>query len=141
MITFARYRTVHGEFPFVIELSSRAPDVGKGEPDAATSEALELFAEFAEQEKYAKTAADFGFDPPPFTPTVEVPSGSTLIDVQNVWKEKKDGGRPVSTVFVVDVSGSMEGTRIQSLQRAMLSAREFIKPTTDVVWSSSTTPR
>lgn len=103
-----------------------------GDPDAQTSEALEAFAQFAEQDQYKKSAADFGFDPPEFTPTVEVPSGATLIGVQNVWKDKKDGGRPVSTVFVVDVSGSMEGTRIDSLQQAMLSAREFIKPTTNV---------
>ncbi len=68
----------------------------------------------------------------PFESTVEVPSGSTLIDVQNVWKDKKDGGRPVATVFVVDVSGSMEGERIQAVQEAMLSAREFIKPETQV---------
>jgi Ca-activated chloride channel homolog len=63
---------------------------------------------------------------------VEVPSGATLIEAQTVWKDKKDGGRPVATVFVVDVSGSMEGTRIQSLRTAMLSAREFIKPETQV---------
>ena len=61
-----------------------------------------------------------------------MPSGATLIDVQNVWKDKKDGGRPVATVFVVDVSGSMEGTRIQSVREAMISAREFIKPETEV---------
>ena len=77
-------------------------------------------------------AAEYGFDPPPFESTVEVPSGSTLIEVQNVWKDKKDGGRPVATVFVVDVSGSMEGERILAVQNAMLSAREFIKPETEV---------
>ena len=38
----------------------------------------------------------------------------------------------MSTVFVVDVSGSMAGSRIQALQLAMLSAREFIKPETRV---------
>ena len=68
----------------------------------------------------------------PHEPTVEVPSGATLIEVQSVWKDKKDGGRPVATVFVVDVSGSMEGERIQAVQTAMLSAREFIKPETQV---------
>ena len=38
----------------------------------------------------------------------------------------------MSTVFVVDVSGSMEGTRIQAVRAAMQSAREFIKPDTRV---------
>ncbi len=108
------------------------PLAAVGELTAAQSEALEAFAEFAEQPEYQELAVDYGFDPPPFEPTVEVPSGSTLIEVQNVWKDKKDGGRPVATVFVVDVSGSMEGTRINAVQNAMLSAREFIKPTTQV---------
>lgn len=103
-----------------------------GESTGTDAEALELFAEFAARSEYRESAADFGFDPPDFTPTVEAPTGSTLIDVQNVWKDKKDGGRPVATVFVIDVSGSMEGTRIQTLRSAMLSAREFIKPETQV---------
>ena len=103
-----------------------------GDLDAAATETLELFAQFAEQPEYQELAAEFGFDPEPFTPTVAVPSGATLIDVQNVWKDKKDGGRPVATVFVVDVSGSMEGTRIQSVRDAMISAREFVKPETQV---------
>ena len=103
-----------------------------GDLTAPESETLELFAQFAEQPEYTELAAEFGFDPAPFTPTVEAPSGSTLIDVQNVWKDKKDGGRPVATVFVVDVSGSMEGTRIQSVRNAMVSAREFVKPETEV---------
>jgi Ca-activated chloride channel homolog len=103
-----------------------------GDLPPAQLEVLELFASFAERPEYAQKAAEFGFDPPAFDSTVEVPAGSTLIDAQAIWKDKKDGGRPVATVFVVDVSGSMEGTRIQSLQKAMLSAREFIKPETRV---------
>ncbi len=103
-----------------------------GDLSSDQSEALELFAQFAEAPEYQDLAVEFGFDPPAYTPTVEVPSGATLIDVQNVWKDKKDGGRPVATVFVVDVSGSMEGTRIQSVREAMVSAREFIKPATSV---------
>ncbi len=103
-----------------------------GDVTAGEAETLELFAEFAEQPQWQELAAELGFDPPPFSPTVETPAGSTLIDVQSVWKDKKDGGRPVATVFVVDVSGSMEGTRIQSVREAMASAREFIKPETEV---------
>lgn len=103
-----------------------------GDLTAAETETLELFAEFAQRAEYRELAEEFGFDPPDFTPTVTAPAGSTLIDVQNVWKDKKDGGRPVATVFVVDVSGSMEGTRISTLRNAMLSAREFIKPETQV---------
>lgn len=103
-----------------------------GDLSSDQSEALELFAQFAEAPEYQDLATDFGFDPAAYTPTIDVPSGAALIDVQNVWKDKKDGGRPVATVFVVDVSGSMEGTRIESVREAMGSAREFIKPATSV---------
>ena len=108
------------------------PLVGIGDVSAAQQEALELFAAFVAQPEWQELAVEYGFDPPPYEPTIETPSGASLIAAQNVWKDKKDGGRPVSTVFVVDVSGSMEGTRIQSVREAMLSAREFIKPDTGV---------
>jgi Ca-activated chloride channel family protein len=116
--------------PFGVRHDNPLAEVG--ELSASASEALEAFATFAERPEYQEAAAGVRFDPAPFDSSVEVPSGATLIDVQNVWKDKKDGGRPVATVFVVDVSGSMEGTRIRAVQTAMLSAREFIKPTTEV---------
>jgi Ca-activated chloride channel homolog len=116
--------------PFGVRHDSPLHAVGDITP--AESETLELFAEFAEQPEFRELAVELGFDPPPFTPTVDTPTGATLIAVQGVWKDKKDGGRPVATVFVVDVSGSMEGTRIQSVRSAMASAREFIKPETEV---------
>lgn len=116
--------------PFGVRHDS--PLYAVGDLSAAQSEVLAAFADFSQQPEYQELAVDYGFDPEPFEPTVDTPNGATLIAVQNVWKDKKDGGRAVSTVFVVDVSGSMEGTRISAVRRAMLSAREFIKPTTQV---------
>jgi len=95
-------------------------------------EALAAFAAFADQPRYVERANDVRFDPPSYEPEIAAPTGRTLIDAQGIWKDKKDGGRPVATVFVVDVSGSMEGTRISAVRKAMLSAREFIKPATRV---------
>ena len=111
-----------------------------GDLTPSQSEALEAFAAFAEQPQYQQSAAEFGFDPPAFEPTVEVPSGSTLIDVQNVWKDKKDGGRPVATVFVVDTSGSMEGTRIGRPVGDVREGANSSSPRPASAWSSSTTP-
>jgi Ca-activated chloride channel family protein len=131
--TYANTDSLQNGFEFIpFGVRHDNPLHAVGELTPAETETLELFVEFAGQPEYRELATEFGFDPEPFTPTVEAPSGSTLIDVQNVWKDKKDGGRPVATVFVVDVSGSMEGTRIQSLRTAMASAREFIKPETEV---------
>jgi Ca-activated chloride channel homolog len=131
--TFTNTDSLQSGFEFIpFGVRHDNPLYAVGELTPAESETLELFAEFAGRPEFQESAREFGFDPAPFTPTVESPPGATLIDVQNVWKDKKDGGRPVATVFVVDVSGSMEGTRIQSVRNAMLSAREFIKPETEV---------
>jgi Ca-activated chloride channel family protein len=103
-----------------------------GELAANEMGGLEAFAEFASQPRYAESAAELRFDPPAYEPSITAPSGQKLIEAQGIWKDKKDGGRPVATVFVVDVSGSMEGTRVSAVRTAMLSAREFIKPETRV---------
>jgi Ca-activated chloride channel homolog len=131
--TFSNTDSLQSGFEFVpFGVRHDNPLHAVGDLTAAQRETLELFAEFAEQQEWRDRSRELGFDPPPFTSTVAVPSGATLIDVQKVWKDKKDGGRPVATVFVVDVSGSMEGTRIEALRTAMASAREFIKPETEV---------
>jgi Ca-activated chloride channel family protein len=96
--------------------------------DPAAVEAMQMFADFASGEDQQARAAEFGFDPPEYQPDIEIPSGETLIGAQQLWKERKDGGRPLAAVFVTDVSGSMAGTRIQSAQQAMLSAQGFINP-------------
>ena len=102
-----------------------------GDLPAERLEVLELFATFADQTKYQdKATDDYRFDPPPYDSNVAVPSGQTLIDLQQVWKENKDGGDPVAVVFVVDVSGSMLPSRIEPLRTAMLSSADFISEDT-----------
>jgi Ca-activated chloride channel family protein len=97
--------------------------------DPATAEALELFATFAEDSQNTDLAAEYGFNPAiDHDSSYDVPSGETLIAAQQVWKENKDAGRRVVAVFVTDTSGSMNGTRIQALQSAMLADSEFITP-------------
>lgn len=131
--TFTNTESLRSGFEFIpFGVPHNNPLYGVGDGTAAQAEVLDLFAEFSEQPEFQELAIEYGFDPPDYTAAVAVPSGSTLIDVQNTWKDKKDGGRTVATVFVVDVSGSMEGTRIASVRNAMLSAREFIKPGTQV---------
>ena len=91
-------------------------------------EALELFAAHLTGDELQRKAAEFGFDPPEYVSDVAIPPGETLIEAQDLWKDKKDAGRPVYAVFVTDTSGSMAGSRITAVQRALSSAREFINP-------------
>ncbi len=130
--TFVQTDSLQSGFEFIpFGVRHDNPLYAVGDLAPAETETLQRFAEFAEQ-NFADVAREYGFDPPDYTASIDTPAGSTLIGAQAIWKDKKDGGRPVSTVFVVDVSGSMEGTRIQALRLAMLSAREFIKPETRV---------
>lgn len=102
--------------------------VGQPEPDKL--EALELFAKFLEQDKYQRLAEGYGFNPTlQHDPSFELPGGATLIQAQKVWKEKKDSGRPIAAVFLCDVSGSMSGTRMTQLKRALSGGSSFILPT------------
>ena len=131
--TFTNTESLQSGFEFIpFGAPHDNPLYSVGDVTSVQADVLELFAAFSEQPEFQELAVEYGFDPPAYTSDVAVPPGSTLIEVQNIWKDKKDGGRTVATVFVVDVSGSMEGTRIDSVQNAMLSAREFIKPDTQV---------
>lgn len=95
-------------------------------------EVLELFAAHTERQEFRVSAADLGFEPPDYDSTVAIPSGQTLIEAQQLWKDKKDGGRPVYAVFVTDVSGSMSGSRIVAVSTALESALGFISPSSSV---------
>lgn len=130
--TFVQTDSLQSGFEFIpFGVRHDNPLFAVGDIGAAKTEVLEQFAAFAESD-FADLGREYGFDPPSYDAAIDTPNGATLIAAQAIWKDKKDGGRPVSTVFVVDTSGSMEGTRIQALRTAMLSAREFIKPETRV---------
>ncbi|MBV1893383.1 MAG: substrate-binding domain-containing protein, partial [Ilumatobacteraceae bacterium] len=102
--TFTNTESLRSGFEFIpFGVPHNNPLYGVGDGTAAQAEVLDLFAEFSEQPEFQELAIEYGFDPPDYTAAVAVPSGSTLIDVQNTWKDKKDGGRTVATVFVVDV--------------------------------------
>jgi Ca-activated chloride channel family protein len=127
--TYTNTDTLGSGYRFIpFGIAHNNPLYAVGDLDASKLEALEAFAAFAGGSEYQQKAADYGFDPDPYTPTITLPSGGTLIAAQQLWKEKKDGGRPVVAVFVADVSGSMEGSRIMALKRALQSGMEFITP-------------
>lgn len=92
-------------------------------------ETLELLAAFAERPEYRKLAFDYGWNRPlavNFKPSIPIPSGDTLLQAQKLWKEKKYAGRLISAIFMADVSGSMSGSRIRGLRKALIAGTEFI---------------
>ncbi len=51
-----------------------------------------------------------------------------MIAAQKIWKEKKSGGEPIVAVFVCDVSGSMEGSRLNAVMDSLTEGSDFISP-------------
>ena len=120
--TFVKTKELASGYEFIpFGVAHDNPLYAVGNPDPAKREALELFAGYLERDKYKNLAGRYGFNPslehkPPFA----IPQGETLISAQRIWKEKKDAGRPIAAVFVSDVSGSMRGSRLRELKRAVV---------------------
>lgn len=111
--------------PFGVLHNNPLYAVGNG--SAEKTEVLEKLAAFAENSQFQKLASDYGFNPSlSYTPFFEAPSGQVLVRAQQTWKEKKDVGKPIVAVFLCDVSGSMDGSRISDVKKSLLEGSEFI---------------
>lgn len=92
----------------------------------AQREALDRFARFAVSPPMQALARsqDFG-NPTPIPAAARPPQadGALLSRAQQLWKQRKDGGRTVYLQLLVDVSGSMnEDQRLSQLKRALTVA-------------------
>jgi Ca-activated chloride channel family protein len=113
--------------PFGFRHDNPLYTVGSQKPEK--KEVLELFARYAQEAQPQKLATNYGFNPDmEWKAPFKLPSGRTLIEAQKLWKVKKDAGRPVAAMFLADVSGSMAGTKIQQLRRALVDGGSFIAP-------------
>lgn len=52
--------------------------------------------------------------------------GLGYLEAQSLWKANKNGGQPVIAVFVADVSGSMRGEPLNSLQQSLINTSTYI---------------
>ena len=128
--TFIKISVLQSGYEFIpFGIRHDNPLYGVGDLSPQKQEALELFAAFAEQDTYKKLASDYGFNPGiDYAPSFQIPSGDVLIRAQKLWKEKKDAGRPISAIFLCDVSGSMAGSRMNALKQSLMKGSEFIAP-------------
>ncbi len=126
--TFSKTQILQAGYEFVpFGVRHDNPLYGVGELRAEKLEALQMFAAFAEQAKFQASAANYGFNPAlDYASAFPAPSGAMLIQAQRLWKQKKDAGRPISAVFLCDVSGSMDGSRLNALKKSLLGGSEFI---------------
>jgi len=88
---------------------------------------IKKFAEFVTQEKYQKEAEKKGFNGlEDYKSELPVVSGDVLISAQKLWKEKKNGNKPIAAVFVTDVSGSMAGEPLNRLKESLLKGQKYL---------------
>jgi Ca-activated chloride channel family protein len=92
-------------------------------------EALRQFSDFALSPPMQRLAQQQGFTVTDYLKDKQwppVPSGSVLQEVQSFWKQKKDSGRNVYLMAVIDTSGSMEGEPLQAVKEGLRSATAAI---------------
>ncbi|KOR76649.1 vWA domain-containing protein [Paenibacillus solani] len=88
---------------------------------------IKQFAAFVEQDKYQKLAEKKGFNGlNDYQSEVGMVDSSLLPSAQKLWKEKKDSNKPVTAVFVADVSGSMDGEPLSRLKESLLTGQKYL---------------
>lgn len=88
---------------------------------------IKKFAEFVEQDKYQSLAEEKGFNGlDDYKSELDAVDGSLLYSTQKLWKEKKDGSKPIAAVFVADVSGSMGGEPLNRLKESLLTGQKYL---------------
>lgn len=112
--------------PFGIRHDS--PLYATQEADENEREVLALFAKFIESQQSVVKRFGFG-QSSDYKNAYSLSDGSIIGQAQKLWKLKKSGGRPIAAVFVADVSGSMEGTRIKNLKSALVDSSDLINST------------
>lgn len=90
-------------------------------------QAAVLFVEYCQNEQSQKLATNKGFNRhDDYVSSDWGMSGADYLTAQKLWKDTKNGGKPILAVFVADVSGSMRGEPLRSLQKSLVSASSFI---------------
>ncbi|MEJ9220413.1 VWA domain-containing protein [Paenibacillus glucanolyticus] len=90
-------------------------------------EIIKKFAAFVEQDPYQQLADKKGFNGlNDYQSELDVVDSSLLPSAQKLWKEKKDGNKPVAAVFVADVSGSMDGEPLHRLKESLLTGQKYL---------------
>lgn len=118
-----------GDYEFVpFGVRHDSPLYATAKADSDEREVLDLFVKFID--KNQRSAREYGFGGMQnYQSSYRINNGATILGAQKIWKEKKSGGKPIAAVFVADVSGSMDGTRIKNLKKALIESSDLISST------------
>ena len=90
-------------------------------------EAAQLFIDYCLTEKAQKLGYEKGFNRhDEYKGEDPGLDGHGYLEAQALWKQNKNGGRPVIAVFVADTSGSMNGSSLNSLKQSLVATAPYI---------------
>ena len=90
-------------------------------------EAAKLFTEYCQNEENQALATEKGFNRhDDYEGQDPGMTGTDFLNAQKIWKQKKNGGKPIVAVFVSDISGSMDGEPLNALKRSLINGSEYI---------------
>lgn len=91
------------------------------------NEVAKMFVDYCLTDKNQKLATEKGFNRNDSYKSQDTGlTGTGYLTAQSLWKENKNGGKPIVAVFVTDVSGSMGGEPLHSLQNSLVSTIPYI---------------
>lgn len=90
-------------------------------------EILDMFAEYCAKEEWQAKAKQYGFNQD-LQYVVETPevTGDVITKAQQIWKDTKDNGQDIIAVFVCDLSGSMNGAKVNNMQKSLINSMQYI---------------
>lgn len=98
-----------------------------GNLSAEKKEAIKLFADFATSNEAQESAKEYGFGGhSDYVPEVPEADGNMLLDAQQIWKDKKDNGQEIVSVFIIDTSGSVDGAPLNAMKESLTNAGQYI---------------
>lgn len=90
-------------------------------------DAARLFVDYCLNDDSQKLASEKGFNRhDDYVGEEPGLDGTGYLTAQKVWKQNKNGGKPIIAVFVADVSGSMGGEPLNSLKSSLINASAYI---------------
>ncbi len=90
-------------------------------------DAAKLFVDYCLNDDSQKLASEKGFNRhDDYVGEESGLDGTGYLTAQKVWKQNKNGGKPIIAVFVADVSGSMGGEPLNSLKSSLINASAYI---------------
>lgn len=98
-----------------------------GNISSEKAEALRIFAEYATNNENQELSKEYGFGGyADYVPEVPEADGNTLLDAQQLWKDKKDNGQEIVSVFIIDTSGSVDGAPLNEMKSSLVNSAQYI---------------